>query len=78
MEGARTGAPGAARRFAKVAEPPGEYAAMTPSMLAARLRKLEQQMYRHAGNLEFEEAARVRDQMRELRERELAAAAGDG
>ena len=45
---------------------------MTPSMLAARLRKLEQQMYRHAGNLEFEEAILVRDQIRELRERGLA------
>ena len=72
MEGAHAGAPGSPRRFAKVAESLGEYAAMTPSALAARLRKLEQQMYRHAGNLEFEEAARVRDQMRELRERGLA------
>ena len=48
---------------------------MTPSMLAARLRKLEQQMYRHAANLEFEEAARVRDRMHELRDRGLAASA---
>ena len=77
MEGARTGAPGSPRRFAKVAESIGEYAAMTPSMLAARLRKLEQQMYRHAGNLEFEEAVLVRDQIRELREQGLAAAAGN-
>ena len=77
MEGARTGAPGSPRRFAKVAESISEYAAMTPSMLAARLRKLEQQMYRHAGNLEFEEAVLVRDQIRELREQGLAAAAGN-
>ena len=75
MEGAHAGAPGSPRRFAKVAESIGEYAAMTPSALAARLRKLEQQMYRHAGNLEFEEAARIRDQMRELRERGLAVVA---
>ena len=77
MEGARAGAPGSPRRFAKVAESLGEYTAMTPSMLAARLRKLEQQMYRHAGNLEFEEAALVRDQIRELREKGLAAASVD-
>ena len=77
MEGARAGTPGSSRRFAKVAESLSEYAAMTPSMLAARLRKLEQQMYRHAGNLEFEEAALVRDQIHELRERGLAAVAGD-
>ena len=75
MEGARADAPESPRRFANVAEPPGEYAAMTPAVLATRLRKLERQMYRHAGNLEFEEAAVVRDQMRELRERGLAAAA---
>ena len=74
MEGARAGVPGSPRRFAKVAESPGEYAAMTPAMLATRLRKLEQQMYRHAGNLEFEEAAMVRDRIRELREQGLAAA----
>ena len=76
MEGARAGAPGTPRRFAKVAESLGEYAAMTPSMLAARLRKLEQQMYKHAGNLEFEEAAVVRDRIRELRDKGFAAAAG--
>ena len=77
MEGARTGAPGTSRRLAKVAESLGEYAAMTPSMLAARLRKLEQQMYKHAGNLEFEEAAMVRDEIRELRDRGFAAAGHD-
>ena len=77
MEGARAGAAGTPRRFAKVAEPLGEYAAMTPAMLASRLRKLEQRMYRHAGNLEFEEAAMVRDQIRELRDSSLAAAAGN-
>ena len=77
MEGARAGVPGTSRRLSKVAESLGEYAAMTPSMLAARLRKLEQQMYRHAGNLEFEEAAMVRDEIRELRDRGLAAAGHD-
>ena len=78
MEGARTGAPGSPRRLARVAEPPGKYATMTPAMLATRLRKLEQQMYRHAGNLEFEEAALVRDQIRELREQGLAAPTSNG
>ena len=77
MEGARAGAPGTSRRLAKVAESLGEYAAMTPSMLAARLRKLEQQMYKHAGNLEFEEAAMVRDEIRELRDKGFAAAGHD-
>ena len=77
MEGARSGAAGSPRRFAKVAESIGKYAAMKPEVLAARLRKLEQKMYRHAGNLEFEEAAMVRDRIRELREHGLAAATGN-
>ena len=77
MEGARGGATGSTRRLPRVAEPAGEYAKLSPSMLAARLRALEQQMYRHAGNLEFEEAARVRDQMTVLREKALTAASGD-
>ena len=77
MEGARTGAPGTPRRLARVAESLGKYAAMTPAMLAARLRTLEKRMYRHAGNLEFEEAALVRDQIRELREQALAAVTGN-
>ena len=78
MEGARAGAPGSPRRPARVAESPGEYTKMPPAMLATRLRKLEQQMYRHAANLEFEEAALVRDRMRDLRDRGLAAAAAGG
>ena len=78
MEGARAGAPGSPRRPARVAESPGEYTKMPPAMLAARLRKLEQQMYRHAANLEFEEAALVRDRMQDLRDRGLAAAAAGG
>ena len=77
MEGARAGSPASPRRLAAVAESQGEYVAMSPAMLAARLRKLEQQMYRHAANLEFEEAALVRDRMRDLRDRELAAAAAE-
>ena len=78
MEGARTGAPGVPRRLGRVAESSGKYAAMTPATLASRLRTLEKQMYRHAGNLEFEEAALVRDQIRELREQGLAAPTGNG
>ena len=73
MEGARAGEPGSLRHSARVAESSGEYEKMPPAMLAARLRKLEQQMYRHAANLEFEEAALVRDRMRDLRDRGLAA-----
>ncbi len=42
-----------------------------PIRLAAMIKKLEAQMYKHAENLEFEDAARVRDQIHQLRERAL-------
>ncbi|HHJ13807.1 MAG TPA: excinuclease ABC subunit UvrB [Gammaproteobacteria bacterium] len=71
MEGAC--APGAPspRQFAQVAEEVAEYAAMPPERLERELRKLEKQMHEHARNLEFEEAARLRDRIRVIRERNL-------
>ncbi len=42
------------------------------SNIALEIKKLEEQMYKHAKNLEFEEAARVRDLLTKLRERSLA------
>jgi excinuclease ABC subunit B len=52
----------------KVAEPETDYAALSPVQLASRIKALEQQMYQHARDLEFEAAARVRDQLRKLKE----------
>ena len=71
MEGAHPGAPDIARHYAKVAEETLEYAALTPDKLAQRIKKLEQQMYQHARDLEFEQAARVRDELQRLREHSL-------
>jgi excinuclease ABC subunit B len=73
MEGAYPGAPVSARRYAKVAEETAEYATLTPQQMARKLKQLEKQMYAHARNLEFEEAARIRDQIKELRGKGLAA-----
>jgi len=42
---------------------------LTPEEAIAKIKKLEQQMYRHARDLEFEEAARLRDQARAIHER---------
>ena len=42
------------------------------SNIASEIKKLEEKMYQHAKNLEFEEAARVRDLLTRLRERSLA------
>ena len=73
MEGARA-EPGETRgrgKGRKVAEPVEDYANLTPSQLAARIKALEQQMYQHARDLEFEEAGRVRDQLHRLKEKAL-------
>ena len=76
MEGARSESPrgrgGKGRqRAAAVAESPAGYEAMDPAKAAVAIKKLEAQMYKHAQNLEFEEAARLRDQIHQLRERAL-------
>ncbi len=55
----------------RVAEAEAEYLPLEPAKLAARLKELEQQMYQHARDLEFEDAARVRDQIQRLKEASL-------
>ncbi|WP_454831806.1 excinuclease ABC subunit UvrB [Pseudoxanthomonas wuyuanensis] len=55
----------------RVAEEASDYAAMDPSQIASRLKALEQQMYQHARDLEFEDAARLRDQIHRLKETAL-------
>ncbi|MGB5177682.1 MAG: excinuclease ABC subunit UvrB [Gammaproteobacteria bacterium] len=54
------------RAFDRVAEELLQYGRLTPKQLEQKVRQLEQQMYAHARDLEFEEAARVRDQIRHL------------
>jgi len=66
MEEAHAGPVTNAKDFAQVAEKLLEYAALSPAMLMKKIHKLEQQMHQHAQNLEFEEAARIRDQIREM------------
>jgi excinuclease ABC subunit B len=69
VPGARGKKPGKGR---KVAEPAAAYqgdpASMSPSELAKLIKQLEGRMAEHAKNLEFEEAARVRDQLSELKQ----------
>ncbi|MEJ2424627.1 MAG: excinuclease ABC subunit UvrB [Candidatus Thiodiazotropha sp.] len=73
MEGAYPGAQMSPRKYAKVAEEACDYASLTPKQMAKRVKQMEEAMYRHAQNLEFEEAARVRDQIRDLQDRGLIA-----
>lgn len=68
MDGAYSAQKGAANRFAKVAEESLEYASLTPKQLHKKLDELEEQMYQHAQNLEFEEAAAIRDKIAHIRD----------
>ena len=70
LEGAHSEAAneGKARR---VAEEPADYGVMDPAKAVARIKVLEQQMYQHARDLEFEDAARLRDQIQRLKEASL-------
>jgi excinuclease ABC subunit B len=75
MEGARAPAPGATRG----AQRRGSAAARLPDLpddpraLGKMLADLERRMHEHARNLEFEEAAQLRDQLRAIREERLMA-----
>ncbi len=57
---------GASRK--KVAEEIYEYSRMTPEQGMKKVRQLEQTMYKHAKDLEFEEAARIRDEITRLKD----------
>ncbi len=73
MEGARP-EPGELKgrgKARRVAEPEQEYLRLSPAQQAARIKALEQEMHQHARDLAFEDAARVRDQIRRLREASL-------
>jgi excinuclease ABC subunit B len=60
------------------AEEAADYAGMAPDALGRILQRLEKQMYQHAKNLEFEEAALVRDKIHAIRSRQLGVIKGGG
>jgi excinuclease ABC subunit B len=51
----------------RAAEEAAGYMAMTPEQLLRKAQSLERKMLKHARDLEFEEAARLRDQIQEIR-----------
>jgi excinuclease ABC subunit B len=80
LEGARDAQPGKGRgrqrredpRLAEqIAESQADYAHESPAQLAQALKRLEDQMYKHAQNLEFEQAAKLRDQIQRLKAERL-------
>ncbi len=58
--------------LSKVAEHKADYSAMTPKQAGKKIKQLEDEMYRYAKNLEFEQAARIRDEIKKLQDQLLA------
>ncbi|WP_269934365.1 excinuclease ABC subunit UvrB [Serratia liquefaciens] len=56
----------------RAAESAAQYQNLTPKALDQKIRELEAQMYTHAQNLEFEQAAGLRDEIHQLREQFIA------
>jgi excinuclease ABC subunit B len=75
LEGAYAPGKKGKRKARQVAEPkPGETAlvkSLTPAQRVKEIEKLEAKMYEHAKNLEFEEAAKLRDELHALKEATL-------
>lgn len=72
MEGARRMPTRGKAKSKKVAEPSMAYASelenLSPAALSRKLKQLESQMHEHAKNLEFEEAAALRDQLTQIKQ----------
>jgi len=45
-----------------------EYSGISPSIAIRKIKKLEKKMYDHATNLEFEEASKIRDEIKKIKE----------
>ena len=69
LEGARSDVSTNKQHLLKVAEEQAYYAALSPEALAKKIKQLEREMFHYAKNLQFEEAAEVRDQLKKLKEK---------
>ena len=45
-----------------------EYTGISPSIAMRKIKKLEKKMYEHATNLEFEEASKIRDEIKKIKD----------
>ena len=59
---------GPKQKWARAAEDAEDYRAQSPEILMKKIKVLEEKMYRHARDLEFEEAAKLRDEIQRIRE----------
>ncbi len=69
--------PQEARLELAVAQEGAKYESMSEKQVSKEIKKLEKQMIDHAKNLEFEKAAKVRDQLRVLKEQLFGAPGAD-
>jgi len=68
MEGAYAKGGKRGKKAGKVKQQQTDYHSMTAKELGKHIEQLEKQMYQHAQDLEFEEAAAIRDQIHQIRE----------
>ena len=68
LEGAHSDNRNRARRYARVAEEKSGYMELPPDLLMKKVKQLEEQMYQHARDLEFEQAAEIRDEIGRVKE----------
>ncbi len=59
------------RTYARVADEMAEYGHLSSNELSRKIAQMEQEMYNHAQNLEFEEAARLRDEILHIQNSQL-------
>ena len=71
MEGAYAENTPRGRLFPKMKSAKEDYLSLSSEALSAKISKLENQMYNHAHNLEFEEAANLRDLIKEMKQNAL-------
>ena len=69
--------PDGAKSDLRAAQDAAQFEGLSEKELAKRVKQLEKQMLEHARNLEFEQAARLRDQLALLREQAFGANVGD-
>ncbi len=66
LEGAYSSNKGHVRKWTRIAEDVNPYYGMSADVLMKKIKKLEEQMYKHARDLEFEEAASIRDEIQRI------------
>ncbi len=68
----------AAHRLQRAEEAAPNLRLLSPEQIVREIKRLEAQMYEHARNLGFEEAAKIRDTIKTMKQLELGLIPGEG